>query len=155
MSFSPASPITGAAVTGLTSPTYTITLDTAPKVTGKQFAVTGLGGTQTGVVSHSVSNPFTLTYFRPAAFRALPPVGVNGRLPSVPKNEHVLIFRKGMIPLAGQPAEPATVRITLAIPAGADVADANSIRALLSLIGGVLSGSASGIVDTILTGVLS
>ena len=62
MAISLTSPITGAAVTGLTSPTYTVAVDTPPNTWSKQWAVTALGGTQTGVdTSSSASRPFTLT----------------------------------------------------------------------------------------------
>lgn len=33
MTWNPASPVTGATVTGLTAPTYTLTADTAPEAT--------------------------------------------------------------------------------------------------------------------------
>lgn len=59
MSFTLTSPITGAAQTGFTSPTYTLTSDLAPDNNGKQVAVTALGGTQVGVTTHSVAAPFT------------------------------------------------------------------------------------------------
>jgi hypothetical protein len=65
MAYSPTSPVTGAAQTGLTSPTYTLSTDVAPSINGKQHAITALGGTQTGVNSHSVAAPFTCTFVRP------------------------------------------------------------------------------------------
>lgn len=43
MSFAPSSPVTGAAVTGLTSPTYSLTTDVAPSLNGKQYAITAVG----------------------------------------------------------------------------------------------------------------
>jgi len=61
MTWSPTTPVTGGAQTGFTAPTYTLSVDTAPDINGKQHAVTALGGTQAGVTSHSVSNPFTVT----------------------------------------------------------------------------------------------
>jgi hypothetical protein len=68
MSFSLTSPITGGAQTGFTSPTYTIAVDSSPNgQAGKQYAVTAIGGTQTGVdTSSSPSNPFTVNLVRPA-----------------------------------------------------------------------------------------
>lgn len=38
-------PLTGAAQTGFTAPTYTLTLDVNPAQNAKQWAVTALGGT--------------------------------------------------------------------------------------------------------------
>jgi len=73
MSFNLTSPVTGASQTGFTAPTYTLTVDTAPDVNAKQWAVTALGGTQAGVSSHSVASPFTVTMFRPKVLRLLAP----------------------------------------------------------------------------------
>ena len=87
MSFSLTSPVTGAAQAGLTSPTYTHAADTPPDVNAKQYAVTSLGGTQTGVLAHSVAAPFTTAMFRPKSFKALAPVNpVTGVLREVPSN---------------------------------------------------------------------
>jgi hypothetical protein len=72
MSFAPTSPVTGAAQSGLTAPTYTLTADVAPAQNAKQYAVTALGGTQTGVISHSVAAPFTLAMFRQTGERTRP-----------------------------------------------------------------------------------
>lgn len=52
MTISLTTPVTGAAQTGLTSPTYTHVVDTPPNAYTKQYAVTALGGTQTGVDVH-------------------------------------------------------------------------------------------------------
>ena len=69
--WNPTSPVTGAAQTGLTTPTYTFVADVAPDANGKQVAVTALGGTQVGVTPHSVASPFTGTFVRPKSFKAL------------------------------------------------------------------------------------
>ena len=97
MTISLTSPITGAAQTGLTSPTYTHVADVAPTINGKQYAVIALGGTQTNVRTHAISDPFTLTYDRPAQPKALQnPNPVTGRYGSIPKNRHVFRVRKGV-----------------------------------------------------------
>lgn len=154
--FSPASPITGAAVTGLTSPTHTLTVDAPPAPYAKQWAITSLGGTQTGVVSSSASKPFTLSAFRPQVLRALPPLNtVSGQLASaVPMNVYKFIGRKGVVPLANQPARVALARFELEVPAGSETADTNSLASLVSMVIGALWAQASGIVDTATTGVL-
>jgi len=71
MTISYTNPVTGAAQTGLTSPTYTLVADIAPDVNGRQWAVSALGGTQTGVRTHSASDPFTITVMRPKVFQSL------------------------------------------------------------------------------------
>lgn len=153
--WNPTSPITGGAQTGLTSPTYTFVSDVAPDANGKQVAVTALGGTQTGVQVHSVASPFTLTFARPKAFKALgQPNPVTGRLPSVPRNTYKIITRKGVVPLAGQPAATMLVTTTIDVPAGSDSYDAASVRAALSAHIGALNQQSAGIGDTGTSGIM-
>ncbi len=154
MTIALSSPITGSAVSGLTSPTFTLTADVAPTALGRQWAVTALGGTQTGVTPSSVGSPFTVNFVRPAAYKVLSAVNpVTGVLQNVPMNHWEIIFRKGMIPLSGQAVKPAVVRILLDLPAGVDTADPNSVRSLISFIGGVFASEASDVADSVITGV--
>jgi hypothetical protein len=157
MSFTLTTPITGGAQTGFTSPTYTIAVDNAPTgVAGKQYAVTAIGGTQTGVdATSSPSRPFTVTLSRPLVLRSVGVVDpVTGALRSVPRNSYKIIVRKGTTPLAGQ--APVTLNATLQIdvPAGADLADAANVRAALSLLIGSLNSISASIGDTLVTGVI-
>lgn len=155
MAFNPASPVTGAAVTGLTSPTYTLTTDVAPSINGKQYAVTALGGTQTGVDTHSVSKPFTLSFFRPQNLRVLPQANpVTGVIKNVPMNTYKLITRKGALPAANQVPIVARVTTTIEIPAGTDTYEPEDLRALVSSHFGAGWANASGIADTIVSGIL-
>lgn len=148
------SPVTGTAQTGLTSPTYTHVADQAPDVNGRAYAVTALGGTQTGVEVSSASNPFTLLVTKPKVLRTLPALLANGQLPSVPKNVYTFSVRKGVDVLAGQPKQVMLLKLEAAVPAGADVADPESVRAAWSLLIGALSQVSSGIGDTTVQGVL-
>lgn len=153
--FNPSGPITGLAQTGLTSPTYAIVEDQPPDTNARQFAVTALGGTQTGVLVHSVTSPFTLTCIRPKSYKQLPVVNpVTGQLSNVPKNKTVILTRKGVLPLAGQKSEIMMIRTEISLPAGADIADPNSLRAALSAHFGCLSQISSAIGDTVINGVL-
>lgn len=155
MTWSPASPVTGGAQTGLTSPTYTLTADTAPDSNGKQYAVTALGGTQTGVVAHSVAAPFTVSFFRPKRLQVLPLVDpVNGVLRTVPRNVYKQITRKGVTPLAGQAYGTMIVTTTIEVLAGSDTADSANVRAALSLHIGALWAQSSGIGDTGVSGII-
>ncbi len=137
MPFSPTSPVTGSPQTGLTSPTYTLIADVAPAAHGKQYYVSALGGTQTGVEINSISNPFTTTFFKVASPKALPPVNASGGLQSVPKNVFKWNVRKGLEVVTGQPRQVGLFELSMTIPAGADVADPESIRAALSLLFGI------------------
>jgi hypothetical protein len=156
MSLTLTTPVTGGAQTGLTSPTYTIAADTAPTNTGKQFAVTALGGTQTSVdTSSSVSRPFTVTLQRPPVLKSVGVVDpVTGVLRSVPTNVYKVITRKGVTPLAGQQPRVMIITTEISVPAGADLADAPNVRAALSLHIGSLNQASAGIGDTCVTGVI-
>lgn len=155
MPFAPASPITGAAVTGLTSPTYTHVADTAPNINGKQYAVTVAGGTQTGVDVNSVSKPFTISFFRPPQLRVLPQANpVTGIIKNVPLNTYKLITRKGVSPAVNQNALVAKITTIIECPAGSDTYEPEDIRAMISAHFGVGWASADGISQTVLTGVL-
>lgn len=155
MSFSPSTPITGGAQTGLTAPTYTIAADTSPDANAKQYAVTALGGTQTNVIPHSVAAPFTLTMFRPKVFKSLQPVNpVTGVLRNVPSNTYKVITRKGVLPLAGQAYKNMVVTTIIEVPSGADLADPNSVRAALSAHFGLVNQVSSGVGDTTVNGML-
>lgn len=161
MSFSPTSPVIGATVTGLTSPTYTLVEDTPPNSHSQQWAVSALGGTQSGVEVHSVSSPFTITWERPAQFRSLGVVNpVTGRLGAVPRNVYKIRCRKGVEPLSGQAFVNAQAELSISVPAGADVADPESVRAMLSaffgfLATGTMTGSSLELADSTIDGILS
>ena len=155
MAFAPTSPVTGATQTGLTSPTYTIAADSNPDNNGKQYYVSALGGTQSGVLAHSVAAPFTLSMFRPKTLKVLAPVNpVTGVLRSVPMNTYKVITRKGVLPLAGQSQKTALIKTELDIPAGSDLADPLSLRAAISAHIGLLTQISSAIGDTVVTGTI-
>lgn len=155
MSFAPASPVTGATVSGLTTPTYTLTTDVAPNINGKQYAVSALGGTQTGVDVNSVSKPFTISFYRPPVLRTLPQANpVTGVIKNVPLNTYKLITRKGAAPAVNQSLMVPKITTTIECPAGVDTYEPEEIRAMISAHFGVGWAQASGIADTVLTGVL-
>jgi hypothetical protein len=150
------SPITGGAQTGFTTPAYVISADTPPTSAGKQYAVTGITGTQTGVdTSSSVSRPFTITLQRPASLKTLGPVDpVTGALRSVPRNTFSVIARKGVTPLAGQSPVVLLAKLTIDVPAGADIADAPNVRAAMSMLVGSLNQVSAGLGDTLINGII-
>lgn len=149
------SPVTGGAQTGFTSPEYTLADDIAPDNNGKQWAVTALGGTQTGASAHSVAQPFTWTYWKPKVFRVLgKPNPTTGLVSNVPVNVHKIVVRKGVLPLAGQPFVNASVEVSIKIPAGSDVAGPADLRAMLSMAIGAINQVSAGIGDTTISGIL-
>lgn len=155
MAVSLSTPVTGLAQTGLTSPTYTLTADQPPDVNAKQWAVTALGGTQTGVVTHTASSPFTVAFWKPRILKILgKPNPTTGLISNVPKNAHKVITRKGVTPAAGQPPQLLIVTTTMDCPAGAETYDAANVRAALSLHFGSLSQQSAGVGDSVVQGIL-
>lgn len=155
MTIAISSPVTGTAQTGLTSPTYTVESDTPPAgVRGKQYAVSALGGTQTGVEANRVGQPFTLSYIGPATLRGAPTVSQSTGAPtSYPRNVHKFIGRKGVEVVTGYYAN-ANYTLEISVPAGAEVKDAESVRAGLSAMIGALSQISSGLGDTLISGTI-
>jgi len=148
------SPVTGGAQTGFTAPTYTLIADIAPDINGRQFAVSALGGTQAGVLAHSVASPFTITVVRPRVFKVLGKPNLNGLIRDVPVNVYKVNCRKGVLPLAGQPFSVGMGRVELSVPAGSDTADAANLRAMCSLLIGALNQLSAGTGDTLVSGII-
>jgi hypothetical protein len=155
MTIALSSPVTGSAQTGLTSPTYTVVADTPPNSYSKQYAVTALGGTQTGVDVHGASKPFTVTFARPANIRPAPVANpVTGVMPNSPRNVYTVMVRKGMLPGTGQNPQVAVLRCDLSVVAGSDLVEPEDIRAALSLLIGSMSQVSAGLGDTLINGLL-
>jgi hypothetical protein len=155
MTWAPTTPVTGGAATGFTSPTYTIVLDRAPDYNGYQNAVTALGGTQTGVRVHAVSDPFTVTVSKPKQLKMLPsPNPVTGKYNAPPVNTYVFLVRKGVNFAANNAPVIASARCEINIPAGTDAYDPANIRAMISCLVGVLSQQSAGFGDTLVQGIL-
>lgn len=154
MSWSPDSSITGATVTGLTSPTYTQVDDSAPAVNAKQKTVTALGGTQGSASANTLSEPFTSTFYKPSSLKTLPPANaVTGARGSIPNNQYRLIVRKGGEAASGVPVV-AIARLTIDVPAGMETYDADNVKALVSYLVGLLTEESADLADTLITGVL-
>lgn len=155
MAFNPATPITGAAQTGFTAPTYTFVSDIAPSPNGKQYAVTALGGTQALVDVHSVSKPFTFTFYKPQQLKTLPQANpVTGIIKNVPINQYKLVSRKGAAPALNQTIIPMRITTSFEIPAGCDTYEPEEIRAMVSAHIGVLAANSAGIGDTVIQGII-
>lgn len=152
MSISVSSPVTGAAITGLTSPTFSLVPDSVIGVT-KSWYVSALGGTQAGVTAHTIAAPFTLSWKAPAALYTPGTPDASGIMRSpVRRNKYELITRKGGVPLVGQAARLNVIRSAFEVEAGVETADPAQLYAMLSLHIGALTQIANGIRDTLLTG---
>lgn len=155
MTISLTSPVTGATVTGLTSPTYSVVVDQPPNAYSKQWYVSAIGGTQTGVdTASTASKPWTFTFTRPSQMKTLNAVDTSGVIRTVGFNTYEYLMRRGFIPLAGQAVRVSNWRSSFPVLVGSDVADAPNIRAAVSSYVGVLNQQASGFADSMITGSL-
>lgn len=146
--------ITGGAQTGFTSPTYTLTADLAMDVRSRQSVVTALGGTQAGVVAHSVNAPFTVTARRPLILKTLLGAflnGVTGQYSRVPYNEYVVLIRKAAQVALNQWFVNEW-RITHRIAAGSETYDSANVRAGESLAVGFVNTNSAAMGDSLTTG---
>lgn len=147
------SPITGGAQTGFTSPTYTVAADNNPANNGKQWVVTALGGTQTGVTAHTAADPFTISFFKPLAYKVLNFVSSTVfRKP--PRNTYTVIVRKGVAFLSGQPRDILMIKTTIDIPSGSDTLEPANVRAAISALVGALNQQSAGLGDSCVSNTL-
>lgn len=148
MTINVTSPVTGSPVSGFTSPTYTMAAATPPNPYSKSWAVTAIGGTQTGAdTASSISRPWTWTFGRPQNYKQLNAVDVNGVVRGVQFNVFTITGRKGLTPLSGQASKTSIVKVDFPIPAGADVADIPNIKAHVSSFFGTCHQQATNMVD--------
>lgn len=148
------SPVTGQAITGLTSPTYTLVQDGAlPPGVSIGWYVSALGGTQTGVNAHSIANPFTISWKNPKSLVSPGSVDVTGvyRAPTR-RNHYEMLIRKGAAPISGQSPRTNFVKTTFDIEAGCETTSQNELAAALSLAIGALTQIRDGILTTLVTG---
>jgi len=155
MTWSPDSSITGGAITGYTSPTFTQVDDIAPAVNARQKTVTALGGTQGSATANSASKPFTATFYKPTTLQALPaPNPRTGLRGAVPNNQYRLVIRKGGYAAADVPVQ-LTARLTIDVPAGMDSYNPDEIRSFVSYMVGLLTEECSDLAETLYTGVVA
>lgn len=150
------SPVTGFAQTGLTSPTFTLVPDTAPMSNGKQFAISALGGTQTGVAANSVGAPFSITYVRPAAFKMADAgiLAASGMIANVPKNVHKLITRKAVGVNSEGGKGVLLIETTFSVPVNSPDTDLVSIKSAISAHVGAIQQDGDQWFEGILDGTL-
>lgn len=147
----PGTAVSGGAQTGFTTPTHTYgSVDKAARETNG--FVTALAGQPSARV-HSISDPFKLSFQLPTNYRMVgqPRDGVLGMQP---KNVTRVRLWKGVVPLSGQASQLMDIDCRIAIPAGADSADAANVRAALSAFIGALNSLSSGLGDTTIQGTL-
>lgn len=116
----------------LTAATYTFVSDMASDNRSKVFVVSALGGTQAGVVAHTVDSPKMFIVKKPANY--VQPSGYNvtsGRYSKVPKNVTRVLFR-GSAKVAANQWETMPISLDIGVPAGATGYDRANVDASLS-----------------------
>lgn len=153
MTWSPDGSITGSAISGFTTPTFTQVDDTAPAMNAKQKTVTAVSGTGTAT-ANTADKPFTGTFYKPAVMQGLPKANpVTGLRGAIPNNQYKFIVRKGGEVASGVPAN-IVGRLTIDIPAGMESYQPDQIKAFVSYLIGILTEESNDLAETLTTGVL-
>jgi hypothetical protein len=128
--------------------------DTTVEPNSRQWVVTALGGTQTGVRPHTAGDPFTIL-IRRSPYKARPAKNpVNGSYGTVPKNRIEILQRKGVYIDSSNTVEVMNLRLIAEIPAGAESNDAVNIRAAVSSFLGLLTEESADYGDTLITAII-
>lgn len=148
--------VTGAAVTGLTSPTYTLSEGQKLAINSKTSYVSAIGGTQSGVSAHSLNKPFTVTFKWPSIPKLVAQAiynSITGTYSKIPSNDYQLLFRKGFTVAMPNGSLESVLerRVNDKIIAGAE--NSADLKAFNSFSAGFLFQNASGLFDTHSTGV--
>lgn len=154
--FNPTSPVTGSPISGFTSPTYTLTPDTAQSQNERQWVVSAIGGTQPQVVAHTSDRPFTIRTKRPKVIKTLKPNGYGvGGIPlygSVPINVYdILVNTRAPIDSSGN-LGAIRVRLQIEAAAGIPTYGTNQLAGVLSCLLGAATAQISGLVDNVKLG---
>lgn len=155
--FNPTTPVNGTAISGFTSPTYSLVVDVPQTPYERQWYIQTAGGTQANVVAHSADRPFTLRTKRPSKILGLinKLYGANGLLVgTVPVNTYdILVNTRGVIDAAGNTG-PIRARLQLDVAAGAPSTanGAAQIKAALSLLLGACVQDINGLKDNPVNG---
>jgi hypothetical protein len=127
----------------------------APDANSRQYVVTAVGGTQTGVRASSAGDPFTATIRKDKVYKTLPARNpVNGSYGNVPMNKTELLVRKGVYIDSDSTLRNANIRIIAELPAGCEVNDPANIRGLCSFALGLLAEEAADYGDSLVTGII-
>ena len=141
----------GTATNFLTSPVFTTVKDKPLDTNQNQVACTALAsGTATNGRYHTPSDPCTVTSSRPKSIKTLQSVGED--LDQF--NEYSVLTRKGVKCRSTGEIRTMTVRTVYRIPVGAEVYDAVNVAIGASLHHGLTAEESSGIIDTIISGLL-
>lgn len=130
------SPVTGAANADyLTSPTYTLIAGSAPDVNVAARIVSVAGGTQTGVITHTVDTPFSIWFTWPKAIKSVTAavLALTGRVANAPTNKWTLTTKKAASINSGGAFADILIRTEISVPVGCSYYSPAQLAAALSL----------------------
>lgn len=151
MTIALASPVTGSAQNGFTSPSLTVVADSAD-TNAKRYAVSSVTG-MPSVTVHTSDSPFTITFWRPAVIKLLEAAGLDGVIRRFPLNTYGITTRKGVTPAAGQVKQLYKIETRITCVSGSESYDAANVNAALSLHIGALSQQSAGLGDLVRTNI--
>lgn len=141
----------GVATNYLTSPVLTTVKDKPLDTNQNAVACTALAsGTATNGRYHTPSDPFTVVTQRPKVVKSLQTVGNDLEQ----FNTTSITIRKGVKVRSTGEIRVQRIRIIYDVPVGAETYDAVNVALGASLAHGIVNEESSGIVDTLITGLL-
>lgn len=152
MAFDISTSITGVVLNGFTTPGYSLTADSNPSPNSRQAIVTALTGTQSGVRTHSPSDPFSITVSKPVVPVSYPRANAQGILGKAGRNKYTIYLRKGTIPLVGQAPQISDLKIETNVVSGSEVNDVANLAALYSAGAALLQREANNLLTAAKTG---
>lgn len=146
--------IAGTAVSSAPTPVFTATEDSSAGPNFRRWYITSTATSNAS--AHSVSKPFYIELHRPAVFKPAPQFDQTGtRIVSGPvgRNTYKIRIIKGVDAASNVPAI-CLFEGTFQVPSGADVSDPGNVRAVLSLLGGLINEDSANLAETFVTGLL-
>lgn len=121
---------TTGSTTLLTNPTYSFAPGISKDAASKAYTCSAVGGTQTGVATHTLSKPKEVIFKRFAQYaRAAKYNSLTQLFGVVPKNT-ISVIGRGGVNISATQVELESVRIEIAVPAGAEAYDAVNVEAV-------------------------
>jgi len=164
--WSPDSSITGLPISGITSPAFPLAADLAPAPNARQYYVSSISGSgwSSTADSHSIDRPFTATLFRPVVLKSARfelNAGLGGASTiknTTDRNVYTLLIRKGadcstLISSGVHDYQLMTAKVEFSIPVGISN-DTESIKKMVSFLGGLLTEETDDLVQSLYTGVI-
>lgn len=120
---------------------------------GSQYAVSSVTGFSSTIAGHTVSQPFSVTFFPPKQLKALSFSSVNqGLTTRVPRNKWTALTRCGVEVLQGTAPQILQIRSEFEIPANAETNNLERFAAAVAVHCTALQNRATALVNTMRRG---